>query len=223
MPRARRLLPLLLLLAACTTATETTDAATRSPDSAAAVAEDGAPGGTAAVLDADITQTAATAKTVEKMKIRLSADGTVLKQSVYHDAADSIPEAVKALASTKFPKATITGYETELYADLGRIYEVEVDDGGKECELAANAEGTEIYTECKVDPATLSAAAKATIESLAPGGTILEAESKKGPSVEETTVEVKTGGGELYLRLAPDGSLIQALRRIPAVVEVPLP
>lgn len=218
MRRASCLLPLLLL--ACATATEQTSPTTP-PTSAAAVDATGATGG--AALDAELTTLARTAPKVEKMKLRLSGDGQLVKQSVYHDAADTIPEPVKALAKQKFPKGTVTGYETELYADLGRVYEVEVDDGGKHCEVAADAEGTEVYTECEVDPATLSAAAKATIESVAPGGKVMEAESKKGPSVDETTVEVEAGGQELYLRIGPDGALIEALRRIPAIVEVPLP
>ncbi|MCA9712663.1 MAG: DUF1592 domain-containing protein, partial [Myxococcales bacterium] len=156
-------------------------------------------------------------------ELRAAADGHLVKQSVYHDDADAIPEPVRALAAQRFPQATITGYETEHYADLGRIYEVEVDDGGKSCEVAAQADGTEVYTECRIDPTTLDAKVKATVDAVAPGGRILEAETKKGPSVDEITVEVQAGDRELYLRIRPDGTLIEALRRIPAIVEVPLP
>jgi hypothetical protein len=168
-------------------------------------------------------KTAISATTVQKAKIRVDASGGIVKQSLYHDQASAIPAKVLELAKAKFPSGAIRHYESELYADRGRVYEVEVDDGGTHCEVAATPEGVEVYVECEVDPATLSAEAKATIEKVAPGGKVIEAETKKGPELDEITVEVETAGGELYLRLRADGSLVQALRRIPAILEVPLP
>lgn len=225
----RRLLPL-LLISACTTsgaaseettppagsaAVDTADTSTDAPETATITP--------VASIEGDLVKLASTAAKVEKIKLRVSADGRLVKQSLYHGDAEAIPESVRSLAKEKFPKAKIMSYETEQYADLGRVYEVEVDDGGKLCEVAAHEDGTEVYVECRIDPKTLSKAAKATVEKLAPGGKILEAETKKGPSVDETTVEVKAGDRELYVRMSPDGTLIQALRRVPAIVEVPLP
>lgn len=180
-------------------------------------------GGASEALDAEIVQTAITADNVHKMKIRVDANGGLVKQSVYHDEASALPAAVLELAKARFPGAPIRHYESELYADRGRVYEVAVDDGGKHCEVAVTAEGVEVYVECEVDPATLTAEVMAAIEKLAPGGKLLEAESKKGPGIDELTVEVEHGGRELYLRLRPDGTLIQTLRRVPAIIEVPLP
>lgn len=176
----------------------------------------------AAVLDGEIVHTASTAADVKKMKIRVDADGGIVKQSLYHGEAGALPPKVLEAAKARFPGATIRHYETELYADRGRVYEVEVDDAGKPCELAATPEGAEVYVECEVDPASLAAELQAAIEKEAPGGKVLEAETKKGPDVDEVTVEVEVGGRELYLRMKPDGTLIQKLRRIPAIVEVPL-
>ncbi|MEM9461282.1 MAG: hypothetical protein AAGF11_44370 [Myxococcota bacterium] len=225
MPHVRRLLPL-LLLGACTTSGAASEQSTP-PAGAAAMATDASTStsgtASAASIDGTLVELAATANKVEKIKLRTTADGTLVKQALYHDKADAIPEPVHALASKEFPKGTIIHYETELYADLGRVYEIELDDGGKACEVAATEDGSKVYTECQIDPTTLSAAVKATIDKVAPGGKILEAETKKGPSVDETTVEVQVGDRELYLRIGPDGALIQALRRIPAIVEVPLP
>lgn len=214
MLRAPLLVPLALLLACGPKGSEGTTPPT---DGAAA------PVAATAALDAEIVETATNATTVHKMKIRVAADGSIVKQSVYHDKADALPPAVLELAKTRFPNATIRHYETELYADRGRVYEVEVDDAGKHCEVAATPAGAEVYVECEVDPGTLSAAVMATIEKVAPGGKILEAETKQGPDLDELTVEVEIGGRELYVRVRPDGSLIQVLRRIPAVIELPLP
>lgn len=214
------LLPSLALLLACTTSGAASEGTTPPASASSATTASGAT--PAAALDVELVETATTAPKVEKMRIRVDAQGTVVKQALYHDQASVIPAAVMELAKTRFPKATVIGYETERYADRGRVYEVRVDDGGTECEVAASPEGVELYTECHVDPASLDAAVMATVEATAPGGKILEAETKKGPEIDELTVEVEQGGRELYLRLRPDGSLIQALRRIPAIVEVPL-
>lgn len=216
-----RLLPA-ALLCACTTSGATTESTTPPGGEAAAMTSEPAAAG-GSTLDAEVIRTARGTDTVYKMKIRVDADGNVVKQSAYHRNEAAIPGPVLSLAEERFPGAKITHFETESYADLGTVYEVEVDDGGTQCEVAARADGTEVYIECHADPASLGDAAKATIESIAPGAKILEVETKKGPELpEETTVEVEHGEQQLYLRLAADGSLIQALRRVPAIVELPL-
>jgi hypothetical protein len=215
MSRAPLLFPLALLLACGPKGT----GGTTPPTDAATPA----PAAPTAALDGEIVKTATVAANVQKIKIRVDAEGGIVKQSLYHDKADALPAKVLELAKTRFPSGTIRDYETELYADRGRVYEVEVEDAGKSCEVAATPEGTEVYTECEVDPASLAAELKAAIEKAAPGGKILEAETKKGPDVDEVTVEVEVDGRELYLRMRPDGTLIQKLRRIPAIVEIPLP
>lgn len=173
-------------------------------------------------LDSQLVTTATRAETVIKAKVRVDASGRITKQSVYHDDAASIPEAVRAAATERFPSATVLHYESEVYADRGRVYEVEVDDGGTKCELAATPEGVEVYVECHLDPASLSPEVAATVERVAPGGTLLEAETKKGPDIDELTIEVDQAGRLLYLRVKPDGTLIEGYRRIPGFLEVPL-
>lgn len=215
MSRTPLLFPLALLLACGPkgsggTTPPPTDGATTAPAPSAA-------------LDSEIVRTAITASQVDKLKVRVDADGGIVKQSIYHHQADALPAKVLEAAKTRFPNATIRYYETELYADRGRVYEVEVDDAGKLCELASTPEGAEVYIECEVDPTSLAAELKATVEKQAPGGKIIEAETKKGPDVDEVTVEVEHDGRELYVRMRPDGTLIQTLRRIPAIIEVPLP
>lgn len=219
MPRALSSLPLALLLACGPKGSGgTTPPTETAPPSPAAPAA--AP---AAALDGEIVRTATTAADVQKLKIRVDADGNIVKQSLYHGQADALPAKVHELAKTRFPGGKVLHFETEIYADRGRVYEVEVDDAGKPCEVAATPEGVEIYVECEVDPASLAAELKASIEKLAPGSKVLEAETKKGPDIDEVTVEVEADGRELYVRLKPDGTIIQTLRRIPAIVEVPLP
>jgi hypothetical protein len=157
------------------------------------------------------------------MKIRTDAGGAVVKQSLYHRDLAAIPKPVHDLAAQKFPGGKTEQVESELYLEHGRVYEVEVTTtDGKKCEVAASAEGVELYTECVVEPASLPAPVTAAIAKLYPDAKVLEAETKKGPEVDEITVEVQVGGGEHYLRVKPDGTVIQRLVRIPAVVEIPI-
>jgi len=214
MSRAPLLLPLVLILACGPKGSGGT-----TPPTDGGTTTSAAP---SAALDNEIVRTAITATKVEKMKVRVDADGGIVKQSLYHGQADALPAKVLEAAKARFPNATVRHYETELYADRGRVYEVEVDDAGKLCELAATPEGAEVYIECQIDPASLAAELKATVDEQAPGGKLLEAETKKGPDIDEVTVEVELDGQELYVRMRPDGTLIQTLRRIPAIIEVPL-
>src|SRR5262245_57830493 len=100
MARARRLLLSLTLLAACDTKGEAT---TTQPTPATPPSS---------TLDAEIVETAITATTVQKIKVRVDGKGGIEKQSVYHDKADAIPKPVLELAKTRWPGATIRHYET---------------------------------------------------------------------------------------------------------------
>jgi hypothetical protein len=187
----------------------------------AVAASDVADSGGAAFTTA-IVRTAAEATDVQTMKIRIGADGRVLKQSVYHGDASAIPEPVRALAQEQFPGAKALRYETEHYADLGAVYEVEVESAeGKLCEVAAKADGSLVYIECQEDPGSASDAIRSAIEAAIPGATIKELETKKGPNLDEVSVEVEAGGREYALRMKPDGTVLEKRRRIPAIVEVP--
>lgn len=180
-------------------------------------------GGTAMVLDREIVQTGRTAAVVHKMKIRTDAAGAIVKQSIYHGDAEQVPEPVRAAALAKYPKAKILHYETEWYADGGRVYEVEVKTAdGKECELATDAEGNERYVECRIAPKKLPSAVAQAVKAAVPGGKILEAEVKTRPEGEAYSVEVKTGDRELYLHVASDGKIIGKHLRVTAVVEIPI-
>lgn len=180
-------------------------------------------GGSAGALDGELVKLAA-AGPAKKMKIRTDAAGALVKQSVYHADQAAIPKPVHDLAAQKFPGSKVAQVESELYREHGRVYEVEITTAdGKKCEVAASAEGSELYVECQADPATLPAPVAAAIAKLYPDAKVLEAETKTGPNVDEITVELQIGEGEHYLRMKPDGTVLERLVRIPAIVEIPLP
>jgi hypothetical protein len=207
-------------------ATETPEPApapapTPTPTQAVDVAATAPQTGTA--VHADIIATSRSAKGVEKVKLRTDAAGKLVKQAVYHLDASRVPEPVKELAKKEFPGSKPVRYETEIYADIGAVFEVEVQTkDGKRCEVAANAEGVLRYKECRVKAKELPMEVTRKLGELHPKGKIVEAETKKGPEIDEVTVELQEGGRAFYVRLQPDGTVIQTLLRVPAVLEVPV-
>lgn len=220
MRHATSALVLSLLLAGCAT---TSEGATETPAAAPAASMQADVAVTSGGLHDAVAKAAITAKTVEEFEFRLDEQGALVKQAVYHDDASAISDAVKAKAQEVFPGGTITHYETEWYAGVGDVQEVEVKTAdGRECEVAALPDGTLRYEECKLDLASLPTQITEAIESAYPGGKILEAETKKGPDLDVVTVEVEAGGTEYYVHMAPDGEIQSVHKRVEAIVEIPV-
>jgi hypothetical protein len=191
------------------------------PTQAVDVAAPAEQGGVA--IHRDIIDAVRSAKGVEKFKLRVDDNGTLVKQSLYHVDESRVPEPVKALAAKEFAGSKPKKYELEVYSDVGLVYEVEVQTkDGKQCEVSANAEGVLRYKECHIKPKELAKEISAKIKEAHPKGKILEAETKQGPDIDEVTVEVQEAGKQFYLRFKPDGTVIETLVRVPAVFEVPL-
>jgi hypothetical protein len=210
----------MLVLSACGTSTATTPVSDTPTSASAApmVAE------ASAGLDAEIVETAITAPKLDKMKVRVDATGALVKQSLYHYDATAVPKAIRDLAAQQYPESTPVRYETEWYDDLGRVYEVEVQTKeGKRCEVAATPDGKLQYTECQLDPSELPSDVVATVHAIGGSATVLEAEHKQRDGSEEYTVELELPSGELYLRIGPDGALLGKYRRVPGIIEVPVP
>lgn len=194
-------------------------AATTTPEPAAGTAAN-AVGGS---LDAELVAIARTKDVAQKAKLRVDGSGNLQKQSLYHSNADAVPEAARALVAKRWPGATVRGYESERYAEHGRVDEIEVTTAeGAECELAVKQDGSALYEECRIALDAVPPAVASKVAALFPDGSIHEAETKKGEGVDELTIEVAAGGKEYYLRMKPDGEVIAKLLRIPAVLEVPI-
>jgi hypothetical protein len=214
----RSIVPLLAVLACGPAKTATTPPAADPPGDSGA-----SPAGTAA-LDPAIAEHMRSAQKVDRIKLRFDEHGRIVKQSLYHGDASTIGAPAQAAAAERFPGAETLFYENEVYADLGPVEEIEVKTkDGRRCEIAAKPDGTVIYEECQMDASALPEPVAAAVAKLAPGATIEEAEVKKRPEGDEYTVEVTVDGRSQYLRIRSDGSLIQRLLRVPAIVEIPLP
>lgn len=171
-------------------------------------------------IDAQIAAATVSAKGVVKLKIYAFADGKLRKIALYHTDPAQVPEAVKAAAKATFGDAPAQYYESEVYADLGRIFEVEVKTKDGEKEFAAKPDGTLVYIESPLKPEAVPAALMTAANAIVPNAKLLEVEHKKGPSVEEYGFKFDASGIIHYLRLAPDGTLVNHGLRFPAEVEV---
>ncbi|MBX7083771.1 MAG: hypothetical protein K1X88_31465 [Nannocystaceae bacterium] len=178
---------------------------------------------TSAAIDPDLVAIARRPGVAIKAKLRVDASGALQKQSIYHRDAQAIPESVRSKTLARWPDAAIVRYESERYADRGRVHEVEVQlPSGQQCELAVADDGGELYEECRIEASALPAPVAAQVTAMFPDGTVHEAETKKGPGLDELTLEIAAGGQEYYVRIAPDGKVLSKLLRIPAVLEVPV-
>ncbi len=218
----RILLPAGLLLtlgAAC--ATTGTSAPMECPEVTPQPAAEGAP----ALFDPALVQVAQTAQGTHKIKLFFDAEGRPIKQAVYHRDFKLMPEAVRKTVEAEAPGGELIAAESELYAGVGRVFEVEVKlPDGRELEVSVKEDGTLYYVERKLDPKLLADSVRATVEATVPGGTIDEVETKKGPDMDVTLLEViDPQGVQHYLRFAPGGKLVGHTLRFTAQVEVPAP
>ncbi len=183
------------------------------------------PAKTPGFLDPELVRAATSAQEVEKFKLKANADGTLRYLAVYHHDASAIPASVTGLVEKQFPGSKIVRYESESIADVGHVFEVEVETGDKQrCELNAKPDGAILYTECAIDPKALPEPVRAAFERTFPGATIKEAEKKTMPgSGEEFELEFEVGGKEHELYLQSDGKLLRHELVLPAQLQVSLP
>lgn len=158
-----------------------------------------------------------------KVELRVDPDGAISKIEVYTLDAAQIPEAVKKLAESEMPGGKAKAYEYEVMGDGSEAFEVEVTlPDGTSCEMSASRDGALLYRECQMPldkvPATIKTAALAVV----PGAEIVEVESKKGPSIDEFDVELKTGAEVHKVRLSSSGQVLAHVRKIVGQIEIPV-
>ena len=161
------------------------------------------------------------------IKIRTDDAGGIRKLAIYHREQGAVPDWLLDRVEQEWPGAQVRAFETEWYAEVGRVYEVEVVTAeGRACEWSVGAGGIARYSECELAVSELPAAVRARVESELPGGTIEEAELRRAdraPAEDgSVSMEVRRNGREYYLRVRADGSLAELLVRVPAIVEIPL-
>ncbi len=175
-------------------------------------------------IDGELVGAAIMNKDTHKLKLTVNRDGNLRYMAVYHRDESKIPEAVLKAASAAFDGGEIQYYESEHYAELGRVFEVQYKTkDGRECEYSAKADGAHVYTECKLDPNDVPPDVMAgATGKLAGGVQIKEAEhTKRADGSEEYGLVFTYQDAELKYYVAPDGTVNRRERRIPAQISVP--
>jgi len=179
--------------------------------------------GPGASLDPELVALARDSGKVGGIKIRTDRHGAVVKMAVYHAEESAVPAWARGLASEKWPGSELRSYESEWYADVGRVFEIEVmTKDGTKCEISVTSAGAERYIECEIDPNALPGPVAATVAKELPNGKVTEAETHEGPDFDEISMEVEAGGQEHYMRIRNDGKLLEHLLRFPTILEVPV-
>ncbi len=176
-------------------------------------------------LDPELAKLASSAKGVHKIKLRFDDQGRVQKLAIYHEDATQLPAEVTKLALEKFPGATVRYYESEHYADLGRVHEVEVrTKDGRSCELSRTAAGKTLYTECELAIDAVPAPVSKAIAQAFPKGKIIGAEQKDwADGRKHCHLKVEVDKTVHYVVLELDGKILERYLRIPATVDIPVP
>lgn len=173
-------------------------------------------------LSSRIVEAASSFKGVHKAKLRVDKTGKITKQALYHNDPSKVPAAIRKLTEEKFPGAKVVEYELEHYSDVGWVHEVEVKaKDGRECEVSAKEDGTLHYVECKIRTGDMPKPVAAAVKKRLPKGKVVEAETKKGPTIDFVHVKVKVGQTVHYLQCRPTGEIANHWLRIPAAIDVP--
>ena len=133
------------------------------------------------------------------------------------DKCGGLPDAVKAVINAEYPGAEIE--EVEVEKEGIKVYEVELEMGEQEVELAISADGKIIERETELALSELPAGVKAAIEGACEGGEIKEVTKEvtywvvtlKKLETPKTTyeAEVVKDGKEIEIEVAADGTVIE--------------
>jgi hypothetical protein len=161
---------------------------------------------------------------VQRLRLRVNGQGAVTELALYHGDETIIPEPVRATAEERFPGGQVRYFETEWYAEVGQVFEIELTTSeGVNCEVSAAADGSLRYVECPLPLEELPEAITAAASRLVPDGELEEAEYKEYADRRLTHVEVRKEGLVYYLIFDSEGQLVDRFLQIPTTLEVPWP
>ena len=167
-----------------------------------------------------------------RASLRVEADGSIQKVSLYSTDFYGLPEAIRARLEGDLKDAGYDHFELEHYAGIGRIYELtkKREEGAKEgeekvCELALREDGKEAYKECAIALSEAPKAVQAKIEERAPGAKVLEIEQwmSEETALKLFEVELEKDKKKHYLRIKPDGTLLGHYVQVPARISLAVP
>lgn len=167
----------------------------------------------------DFTLKAWTSQRARKANLFVDRTGRIIRSSAHVDR-EGIPDWVHALADEKLGKGEDAAYEIEVYPDGSEVYEVYRTIDGRERQLSVRAGDRKLYyLGTMVDAKDLPANAARALSGLK-GFQVEKCVLKEGPSFTEYHVRGFRDGVPYRVRLAKDGSMIAAQKRIPAEIEV---
>ncbi len=155
---------------------------------------------------------------VLRAKLGVSAAGQITKYTVYV-RKEGLPPWVHAQADETLGRGEDLEYEVELYANGSQVYELTRRVGGEVVELSVQRDGSLEYVERVVALEDLPTAVSErlnAVEGFVPG----EAFRRRGPAIDDYSVDGERSGAARRVRLLPNGTLVSINRRLPGTFEI---
>ncbi len=154
------------------------------------------------------------------IEIEVDRDGSIREMEADIDPAD-LPAAVRAAAMAMAPGGTITGAERE-FTLTAPAWEVKIDDAGVAKEFVVDEQGNVIESEREIARAEAPAAVLAAADAAVAGGEFVSVEVIEHGTGTEYHVKKARGGARYKVVVAPDGTVLRAVREQRAEIEIPL-
>jgi len=132
-----------------------------------------------------------------------------------------LPQVVADAALRHLPAGRVTGAEREFTA-RGEAYEVKFDVQGVAWEVVVDERGRILETEQAIDFRSAPAAVIATSERAVKDSLLLSVEIITRGDEQEYHVKRQRFGASFKIVIAPDGTLLRAVREAKAEIEIPL-
>lgn len=120
-----------------------------------------------------------------------------------------LPPAIQSFLDENYAGYQVEEAELETLCTGEEVYEIELEDGNDEFEIAVSTEGVLVFTEYEISKNDLPAAVSDNLTVAYPGGAIKEAERiELADGTLQYEVEIKQAGTSLDVLLQSDGTVI---------------
>ena len=165
----------------------------------------------------EITDTAA----IQQMDARVDDHGALVAVALRHFDGPAIPVAVRALVTERYPGASLVYFGTTHEAGQTVLYDALVQTGeDRQCTVAAEGDGSLVYTECDIDAAALPPPVGEAVARLGEGE-IVRVAQRDAPAQTVFIVEKRIAQRTHVLELNAEGDILEHDVLLPATIRIP--
>ncbi len=165
----------------------------------------------------------AVARDAASLEVQVDGDGNLCEVE-YHLAPSKVPENIRKAMLALHPGAQLTDAEREENGGEW-FWELAGQTGGYEVEAMFHADGSLHSEEIQVPADRVPGGVRESIARLWPGAPVKAWEEirNEARAILEYHVKLESGAWKLKVMVAPNGSILGAVREIASEIEVPIP